>query len=103
MGIFRPRAKPDLSLLKGTRAYKPYHPTPEKKVTTEDIIPLNPRLVRPLIADESPDRDRTAWGISTREAAGALTSVFGRGIAPATSEPIGDSSDGIAPCGYDVL
>lgn len=39
------------------------------------------------------------WGVTAREAAEALMRLFG----PWKSEPIGDSSDGIAPCGYEEI
>lgn len=40
------------------------------------------------------------WGMTTQEAADALTSIFAS-TQPVEPEPIGDSSDGIAPCGYE--
>lgn len=146
MGIFKPRAKPDLSLLKGAQIYKPYRPEPESG-PFESMILRDPSIADVLRQDghicthigsnwyrsnaiierdgcfvlrngraltrhgthvewldgNSPDRDRTAWGISMREAADALISVFGQGSAPVTPDQIGDSNDGIEPCGYDVL
>ena len=42
------------------------------------------------------------WGVSMQEVANALIGVFGQRSVPAP-EPIGDSSDGIEPCGYDAL
>lgn len=41
------------------------------------------------------------WGVTMEQAADALAMLAG--VAPAPPEPIGDSSDGIAPCGYDEL
>lgn len=80
MWPFRKPAKPDYNLLKGVRAYQAARSPLEKHIIGAWI---NGRAI-------------------TQQAAGALIGTFGSPVAQ-EAEPIGDSSDGIAPCDYKEL
>ena len=43
------------------------------------------------------------WGYTAQEASDVLAGLFSRAGVTIAPEPVGDSSDGIAPCGYDEL
>lgn len=48
-------------------------------------------------------KEYESFGLTAQEAADVLTRVFASAGVTITPEPIGDSSDGINPCGYDEL
>lgn len=97
----QPRAKPDFSLLQGVRAYQPYRPEPEQNPpqSVSGVVPFQqPHYTdAPMVMAQS---GPIPWGITTQQAADALTSVFGQ----AAPEPISDDS-GARDClvWYDKL
>lgn len=122
-GLFRKPAKPDYSLLKGIRAYdvrsrpepeqnppqsisgsvpwKLYpRPNPAIQAYEREIQQIAQYIGRRGVVDWELVNGWLKWEITAREAAEALTQIAQGSVIP---EPVGESGDGIAPCGYEEL
>ena len=85
------------------RSYQPTEPGPEQRNPPQSGSRII-SSVEHFMIPQSYDPNKSSYvrpmlGVTTREAIEALMCVFG----PWASDPIRESGDGIAPCGYEEL